>query len=238
MSQIINLNSEVTMSSLDFMNEVINPARLLSGEKEVRPSDFHARVRDELDENLNYENFVVGKTGHKTHYTTLNMDQMLLVGMRESKAVRRSVLAMLKKLSNNINDLQIMVDAQRMMLDALQCNDHAEELQAARRKQFNAEAEYSEVTRRLMLAIDAIDKLKQKSKEPELKQILTDMILSWNWTSEARQEKYDAHNRAELTEQKHGALVYAIQKSSEALGVQIADMRLSLENPLSLLMKK
>ena len=96
MSNLIAVESEVSMSSLDFLNNIINPARMEAGEKPVRPADFHARVNDEIDEELNYENFVVGKTGHKTHYTILNMDQLTLVGMRESKAVRRSVLAKLK----------------------------------------------------------------------------------------------------------------------------------------------
>ncbi|WP_205468156.1 hypothetical protein [Raoultella ornithinolytica] len=89
----------VSMSSLDFLESIINPARVEAGEKPVRPSDFHARVNDEIDEKLNYENFVVGKTGHKTYYTTLTLDQMMLVGMRESKNVRRKVLEKLKALS-------------------------------------------------------------------------------------------------------------------------------------------
>ncbi len=96
MTNLIAVETEMSMSSLDFLNNIINPSRIDAGEKPVRPSDFHARVNDEIDEELNYENFVVGKTGHKTHYTMLNMEQMTLVGMRESKAVRRSVLAKLK----------------------------------------------------------------------------------------------------------------------------------------------
>uniref|UniRef100_A0AAU7YQQ8 Antirepressor protein C-terminal domain-containing protein n=1 Tax=Klebsiella phage KpTDp1 TaxID=3161143 RepID=A0AAU7YQQ8_9CAUD len=100
MNAILNVSSGFVMSSLDFLNEVINPARAAAGEKPVRPSDFHSRVNDEIGENLNYENFVVGKTGHKTFYTTLNIDQMLLVGMRESKAVRRSVINTLKELQD------------------------------------------------------------------------------------------------------------------------------------------
>lgn len=96
MTNLIAVEAEVSMSSLDFLNKIINPSRIEAGEKPVRPSDFHARVNDEIDEKLNYENFVVGRTGHKSHYTMLNMEQMTLVGMRESKAVRRSVLAKLK----------------------------------------------------------------------------------------------------------------------------------------------
>lgn len=96
MQYLTTASPAAVMSSLDFLNNIINPSRIEFGEKPVRPSDFHARVNDEIEEELNYENFVVGKTGHKTHYAVLTMDQMMLVGMRESKAVRRSVLAKLK----------------------------------------------------------------------------------------------------------------------------------------------
>lgn len=91
----------ISMSSLDFLGSIINPARVEAGERPVRPSDFHARVNDEIDEKLNYESFVVGKTGHKTYYTTLTLDQMMLVGMRESKTVRRKVLEKIKALSKS-----------------------------------------------------------------------------------------------------------------------------------------
>lgn len=101
---VANARSVVTMSSLDFLNDIINPSRVSAGEKPVRPSDFHARVNDEIGEKLNYDNFAVGKTGHKTYFTMLNMDQMTLVGMRESKAVRRSVLGKLKALSKPVTD--------------------------------------------------------------------------------------------------------------------------------------
>ncbi|EKT3982613.1 hypothetical protein QEF67_003179 [Klebsiella aerogenes] len=106
-----------TMSSLDFLNEVINPARIKAGEKPVRPSDFNARIKDEIDENLNYENFVVGKTGHKTYFTQLNTDQMMLVGMRESKAVRKTVLAYVRKLEKQagVKEMSVLETAEFLM---------------------------------------------------------------------------------------------------------------------------
>lgn len=110
MNELISFNDkQETMSSLDFLNNIINPAREGAGERGVRPSDFNARIQDEIDEYLNYENFVVGKTGHKTYYCELTFEQMTLIGMRESKAVRRSVLETLKKLQKpkeelNLND--------------------------------------------------------------------------------------------------------------------------------------
>lgn len=112
-------NQVVTMSSIDFLNNIINPARESAGEKPVRPADFHARVNDEIDDILNYENFVVGKTGHKTHYTTLTMEQMTLVGMRESKAVRRSVLEKLKSLEKPSIDPMMALNDPAFLRDAL-----------------------------------------------------------------------------------------------------------------------
>lgn len=88
-------NQEITMSSYDFLNEVINPARMNAGERPVENRKFVARVEDELDD------LGAGKTfprfGNSVKYYDLNMEQMTLVGMRESKAVRRSVLETLKR---------------------------------------------------------------------------------------------------------------------------------------------
>lgn len=116
MQYLTTASPAAVMSSLDFLNNIINPSRIEFGEKPVRPSDFHARVNDEIEEELNYENFVVGKTGHKTHYAVLTMDQMMLVGMRESKAVRRSVLAKLKVM-HELQIPQTLPEALRLAAD-------------------------------------------------------------------------------------------------------------------------
>lgn len=100
MNQLAKLNSEVTMSSLEFLNSIINPARKDHHESVVRNSDFVSRIEDEIDD-LPVATFSQpnrGGTPMKTY--ELNMDQMMLVGMRESKAVRRSVLEKLKHLSS------------------------------------------------------------------------------------------------------------------------------------------
>ncbi|WP_025757916.1 hypothetical protein, partial [Shigella flexneri] len=89
---VINLDQLVSMSSYDFLTKVINPARVEAGEKPVRNNDFVSRIEDELDgQNVAYEIFV--SFGQDVKSYTLNTDQLLLVGMRESKAVRRKVLA-------------------------------------------------------------------------------------------------------------------------------------------------
>ncbi len=92
---------EKTMSSKE-LYEIICVARYESGEVEPRINDFHNRVVDEL-EGEHYESFVV-QNPNKTEstYFNLTVEQCTLVGMRESKAVRRSVLKKLKGLESQL----------------------------------------------------------------------------------------------------------------------------------------
>lgn len=92
------LQSEVkTMSSKDLL-ELINQIRQNFGESPVRLNDFNNRIIDELD-GQHYENFVVQNLNNtQSTYFNLTIEQCTLVGMRESKGVRRSVLEKLKQL--------------------------------------------------------------------------------------------------------------------------------------------
>ena len=86
------------MSSLDFLTDVINPARVAAGQKPIRNNDFIAKIEDEIEDLNGYETFVSNESGRggartEQRYYNLNTDQMMLVGMRESKAVRKAVLA-------------------------------------------------------------------------------------------------------------------------------------------------
>lgn len=106
MFEVMNVDNKFTMSSLDFWNEVIKPARIAAGEKESQYQNFFEKVKDELEltpEQVEKHFFEkINNLGFKVQYSNnvydLNMDQMLLVGMRESKAVRKAVLAKLKEL--------------------------------------------------------------------------------------------------------------------------------------------
>ena len=50
MNELTNTNVDFTMSSLDFLKNFINPARVAAGEEVwVRHNDFLARVKDELE---------------------------------------------------------------------------------------------------------------------------------------------------------------------------------------------
>ena len=84
-----------TMSSKDLL-EVINQVRESFGESKIRLNDFNNRIADEL-ENDNYESLVVQNFNNteSIHYR-LTEEQCMLVSMRESKLVRRTVLNQLK----------------------------------------------------------------------------------------------------------------------------------------------
>ena len=86
-----------TMSSLQLL-DCINEARAKFKESSVRHADFLARCRDELDGEY-YETFVIKNIrGPATESIRMTHDQCKLVAMRESKGVRRRVLARLNEL--------------------------------------------------------------------------------------------------------------------------------------------
>lgn len=92
----------LAMTSVDLLS-LVNKARADFGEKPVRHNDFASRCRDELDGEV-YETFVVPPqttaSGRIPAFDVILMsrDQCKLVAMRESKGVRRSVLARLNEL--------------------------------------------------------------------------------------------------------------------------------------------
>jgi len=101
--------SAITMSSLDFWDNVISPARRDAGEPESTYQNFLSKVKDEIDDLGPEEKHICEKINelgfsrkYKTPYHMLNFDQLMLTGMRESKAVRRSVLAKLKALDEQV----------------------------------------------------------------------------------------------------------------------------------------
>ncbi|QKK98422.1 phage antirepressor [Pseudomonas sp. 13159349] len=77
---------------------IVNEVRAAFGEGAVRHNDFVARCRDELD-GEHYETFVVQNLNNtQSEGLRLTADQCKLVAMRESKGVRRRVLARLNEL--------------------------------------------------------------------------------------------------------------------------------------------
>ncbi|MGN9466739.1 phage antirepressor KilAC domain-containing protein [Pseudomonas syringae] len=85
-----------TMSTID-LRDIINGEREAAGEPKVRNDHFLSRVEDELgDEMRGVKKYYTPIHGNQVETYDLTLDQCMLVGMRESKAVRRSVLQKLK----------------------------------------------------------------------------------------------------------------------------------------------
>ena len=86
---------------------MLNKIREDEGDNPIQHGDYLKRVQDECDL-FNSESFVVKNTrGNKELVAyNLNEDQMLLVGMRESKVIRKQVLKWLHELSDRVNQLE------------------------------------------------------------------------------------------------------------------------------------
>lgn len=111
--QVIIFNNEFSMPSYEFLTTVINPARVEAGENPVDNRKFLARVRDELnDERKTFPTVLITPTGggRQMESITLTGDQLLLVGMRESKAVRRKVLDYIRRIEK---DKQLLEDQKK-----------------------------------------------------------------------------------------------------------------------------
>lgn len=94
----MQLTENPVISSLDLL-EKINELRERAGERPLRRNVFNGRIEDEL-EGDNYKTFVIDdQRGVDSHGYQLTHQQALLVGMRESKVVRRGVLAYVESMS-------------------------------------------------------------------------------------------------------------------------------------------
>lgn len=89
--------SGATMTSVD-LRDVINTARIEFGETRVRNDQLVSRIEDELCGELGVCKIIAHpQSGVEMRYYDLTIDQCMLVGMRESKYVRRKVLEILNK---------------------------------------------------------------------------------------------------------------------------------------------
>lgn len=115
------ISGQPTMTSIE-LHEIINAARRVENEPIVQSNHFLARIEDELEGELADVKVLQNPTGGRPRrYYDLTLDQCLLVGMRESKAVRRSVLAELNKRQNQIP--QTLPEALRLAADLAEKNE-------------------------------------------------------------------------------------------------------------------
>lgn len=107
--ELININNSTTMSSIDLL-KMINGVRREFGEPEVRNNDFLKRIEDELEGEIGITKVSQNPSGGRPKdYYELTIDQCTLVGMRESKGVRRAVLAKLKELIKPLTAGEMLV---------------------------------------------------------------------------------------------------------------------------------
>ena len=91
------ISTRDTMSSVDLL-DIINSARVEHGEPTIANRHFLARIEDELEGELGDRKSFTHPQNHKQiGCYDLTRDQCTLVGMRESKGVRRAVLQKLKE---------------------------------------------------------------------------------------------------------------------------------------------
>lgn len=89
---LVTNNTTATMSTVDLF-ELVNTERGNYGQPHVRLNDFINRCKDELD-GEHYEIFVVKNSNNtSSEHLMLTKDQCMYVAMRESKGVRRAVVA-------------------------------------------------------------------------------------------------------------------------------------------------
>jgi len=117
MNQLVNMQV-LTMSSID-LRDIVNDAREEAGQSRVRNDQFVARIKDELGDELGgCKKIAYPGTGAFMDYYDLTPDQCMLVGMRESKAVRRKVLEKLKVMRSPVVQVpQTLAGALRLAAD-------------------------------------------------------------------------------------------------------------------------
>ena len=122
-AMIVTSAATPTMTSIKLL-EIINQYRVEFGESAVRHNDFLARCRDELDGEV-YETFVHPPEGFRpaTEAIRMTADQCKLAAMRESKGVRRRVLARLNALEAAPAIPQTLPEALRLAADLAEQNN-------------------------------------------------------------------------------------------------------------------
>lgn len=94
---VLSGGNGATITSVD-LRDVINTARSEFGETKVRNDQLVSRIEDELFGELGVCKIIAHpQSGVEMRYYDLTIDQCMLVGMRESKYVRRKVLEILNK---------------------------------------------------------------------------------------------------------------------------------------------
>lgn len=121
------IQSDTNKISSEDLWAMVCQSRKEFNESTPRLNDFHSRVADEL-EGEDYETFVVQNTNKtESTYYWLTNEQCMLVGMRESKSVRRKVIDKIKALDNSFTPVIPQTLSEALQLAA----DQAKKLELA-----------------------------------------------------------------------------------------------------------
>lgn len=127
MTNLMNTGENATITSLDLLN-IINGYRAEEGLNKTTNSKFIDKVEDELDGLKGLEHYANLDKGTPMKFYLLNYDQCLLVGMRESKNVRKKVLVLINEMKsalrnitpNTFSDALYLAAEQQKTIEALQ----------------------------------------------------------------------------------------------------------------------
>ena len=208
------LNEDVKMTSYEFLATMINPARESAGESKLRHNWFLEKIEDEFDGyDLVYLKSV-DLQNKNIKVVELSMEQMLLAGMRESKAVRRAVLAKLKEMQNTINK-QAEVISQMVSID---------ELKEARMMLGVANAQNAHLSQRIV-AEQRINEilLMDKNTDEKLDMLACEARQCWVGRSDEMEERFKYEAQCFALKEKTDALTGLIENN---LGI---DIKLLLE---------
>ena len=208
------LNEDVKMTSYEFLATIINPARESAGESKLRHNWFLEKIEDEFDGyDLVYLKSV-DLQNKNIKVVELSMEQMLLAGMRESKAVRRAVLSKLKEMQNTINK-QAEVIRQMVSID---------ELKEARMMLGVANAQNAHLSQRIV-AEQRINEilLMDKNTDEKLDMLACEARQCWASRSNEMEERFKYEAQCFALKEKTDALTGLIENE---LGI---DIKLLLE---------
>lgn len=105
-NSITTSKNNQTMSSVELL-KVINKARKDFNEPSVRLNKFNEKIEDELDGDHYTKSVVQNPNNTESTIYHLTLDQCMLISMRETKSVRRYVLAKIKELELKLQSKQL-----------------------------------------------------------------------------------------------------------------------------------
>ena len=97
MNMLAKFNHEQQVMSSKELLELINQVRQGMGEPLLRLNSFNSKIEDELEGENYTKNVVQNFNNTESVVFDLTLEQCMLIGMRESKSVRRHVLQKLKE---------------------------------------------------------------------------------------------------------------------------------------------